>query len=174
MATRCRTSQHHSTRTRRPKLQIPSLTAPSTTTLQTTKTTWRKPPRTSALQQGQLLVRTLQCISPPTRRRGGWTWFKVHPNAGDPICSVLSSSYYVYNGDDTAGIQQKAAQGVSTAWISATSAAFQDAALQHVTVCIASGDPGTDSKMGDGKAHVQHPASDPWVLSVGGTTVSRS
>jgi kumamolisin len=43
--------------------------------------------------------------------------------------------------------------------------------MQGVTVCIASGDTGSDSKVGDGKAHVQYPASDPWVLSIGGTTV---
>jgi kumamolisin len=49
--------------------------------------------------------------------------------------------------------------------------AFQDAAIQGVTVCIASGDTGTDSKVGDGNAHVQYPASDPWVLSIGGTTI---
>jgi hypothetical protein len=48
---------------------------------------------------------------------------------------------------------------------------FEDAAIQGVTICIASGDTGTDSKVGDGLAHVQYPASDPWVLSVGGTTV---
>jgi kumamolisin len=49
--------------------------------------------------------------------------------------------------------------------------AFQDAVLQGVTVCIASGDAGTDSNVGDTKAHVQYPGSDPLVLAVGGTTV---
>jgi hypothetical protein len=92
----------------------------------------------------------------------------IHPNAGDPICSVLSSSYYVCDGDDATGITHT---GASTAWINAVTALFQDAAIQGVTVCIATGDTGTDSKVGDGKAHVQYPASDPWVLAVGGTTV---
>jgi kumamolisin len=92
----------------------------------------------------------------------------AHPNPGDPVCSVLSSSFYVSNGDDAATLQ---AEGISTAWLTAVTAAFQDAALQGVTVCIASGDTGSQSKVGDGKAHVQYPASDPWVLSVGGTTV---
>jgi kumamolisin len=41
----------------------------------------------------------------------------------------------------------------------------------YVTVCIASGDTGAQSKTSDGKAHVQYPASDPWVLSVGGTSI---
>jgi kumamolisin len=92
----------------------------------------------------------------------------VHPDPGDPVCSVLSSSFYVSNGDDSATL---AAEGVSTSWLTAVSQAFQDAAVQGVTICIASGDTGTQSKKSDGKAHVQYPASDPWVLSVGGTTV---
>jgi len=92
----------------------------------------------------------------------------VHPNAGDPVCSVLSSSFYVANGDDANAL---ANDGVTSAWLNAVSQAFQDAAIQGVTICIASGDTGTDSKVGDGKAHVQYPASDPWVLSVGGTTI---
>lgn len=92
----------------------------------------------------------------------------AHPQAGDPVASVLSSSYFISDGDDAAGL---AAQGVTGAFVNAVSAAFQDAALQGVTVVIASGDRGTDSNMADGKAHVQYPASDPWVLCVGGTTI---
>jgi kumamolisin len=92
----------------------------------------------------------------------------IHPNAGDPTPSVLSSSFYICNGDDAATLK---AEGVSQAWLSALTAQFQDAAVQGVTICIATGDTGTDSKVGDGKAHVQYPASDPWVLAVGGTTV---
>lgn len=92
----------------------------------------------------------------------------IHPQAGDPVCSVLSSSYYVCDGDDPTGI---AHTGATTAWLNAVHMAFQDGVLQGVTVCIASGDTGTDSKVGDGKAHVQYPVSDPLVLGVGGTTV---
>ena len=92
----------------------------------------------------------------------------VHPNPGDPDCSVLSSSFYVSNGDDAGTL---ANESVSQSWLTALSGAFQDAAIQRVTICVASGDTGTDSKVGDGRAHVQYPASDPWVLSVGGTTV---
>jgi len=105
----------------------------------------------------------------------------IHPDAGDPVCSVLSSSFYLSNGDDADTL---ALAGVTTAMITAISQAFHDAALQHVTVCIASGDTGSNSKAGkfpydtspvtyggDGKAHVQYPGSDPWVLCVGGTTI---
>jgi kumamolisin len=92
----------------------------------------------------------------------------VHPNTGDPICSVLSSSVYLSNGDDAATLT---GSGITASMINTLSMAFHDAAYQGVTVCIASGDTGTDSKVEDGKAHVQYPASDPWVLSVGGTTI---
>jgi kumamolisin len=92
----------------------------------------------------------------------------AHPSAGDTPCSVLSCSWYIANGDDAATL---AAEGVTTAFSNAVSAAFQDAALQGVTVCIASGDTGSNSKVQDGRAHVQYPGSDPWVLAVGGTTI---
>ncbi|MBV9999256.1 MAG: VCBS repeat-containing protein [Verrucomicrobia bacterium] len=92
----------------------------------------------------------------------------AHPKPGDPVCSVLSSSFYLCNGDDSATLT---AEGLSRSFVNAVSAAFQDAAIQGLTVCIASGDTGTASKRTDGKAHVQYPASDPWVLSVGGTTI---
>jgi len=92
----------------------------------------------------------------------------AHPQTGDPVCSVVSSSFYVSNGDDSGTLSS---EGVSTAWLTAVSQAFQDAAIQGITICIACGDTGTDSKVGDGKAHVQYPGSDPWVLSVGGTTI---
>jgi kumamolisin len=94
----------------------------------------------------------------------------AHPNAGDSAPSVLSSSWYIADGDDPAGLA--ASFGApTTAFLKAVSAAFQDAAIQDVTVCIASGDRGTDSGVGDGQCHVQYPASDPWVLAVGGTTI---
>ena len=90
----------------------------------------------------------------------------VHPDPSDPVCSVLSSSFYILNGDDSA-----LSSGVTAALVTAVSQAFEDAAIQGVTVCIASGDTGSQSKIGDGKAHVQYPGSDPWVLSCGGTTI---
>jgi kumamolisin len=92
----------------------------------------------------------------------------IHPPAGDPTCQVLSSSFYVTNGDDPPTL---ASDEVSSSWLTAVNLAFQDAAIQHVTVCIASGDTGAQSTMRDGRAHVQYPASDPWVLSVGGTSI---
>jgi kumamolisin len=48
---------------------------------------------------------------------------------------------------------------------------FQEAAMLGVTVFVASGDNGSDCQVGDGKAHVYYPASDPWVTTCGGTSI---
>ena len=92
----------------------------------------------------------------------------VHPSPGDPVCSVLSSSFYVSNGDDAATLL---AEMIPSSWITAVTQAFEDAAIQGVTVCMPSGDFGSGATVGDGLAHVIYPASDPWVLAVGGTTI---
>ena len=111
----------------------------------------------------------------------------VTPNAGDLPAgvnppSVFSCSDYICDGDDAGTL---ANEGITTAFVDAVHLAFEDAAVQNITVCIASGDQGSDSKVGsataisewgqpfanDNQAHVQYPGSDPLVLSCGGTTV---
>jgi kumamolisin len=92
----------------------------------------------------------------------------LHPEAGDAVCSVVSSSFYLSNGDDAATLAQ---EGLTADFVTQLSDTFQDAVIQKVTICIASGDTGSNSKVNDGKAHVQFPGSSPWVLAVGGTTV---
>jgi kumamolisin len=61
------------------------------------------------------------------------------------------------------------------AWTSQTAHAmdqvFQDAATLGVTVCVASGDDGAADNGGDGRAHVDFPAADPYVLGCGGTRI---
>ncbi len=104
-----------------------------------------------------------------TNDQGGWLNLinrVVHPDEGDPICNVLSNSFYVSDSDDM-GLLPPFSQN----WIDTVNMAFQDAVIQKITVCCASGDNGTDSKVGDKHAHVQYPGSDPWVLCVGGTTI---
>lgn len=49
--------------------------------------------------------------------------------------------------------------------------AFQAAAALGVTVCAASGDNGSTDGATDGKQHVDFPASDPFVLACGGTSL---
>ncbi len=51
----------------------------------------------------------------------------------------------------------------------AFNAAFHDAALLGISVCVASGDNGSTDGETDGKDHVDFPASSPWVLACGGT-----
>ena len=52
--------------------------------------------------------------------------------------------------------------------------AFQAAAAMGVTVCCAAGDNGSADGVGDGKAHVDFPASSPFALGCGGTRLSAS
>jgi kumamolisin len=68
----------------------------------------------------------------------------ANPEGSDPDCSVISLSFYISNGDDNATL---ANEGITTALLDAVSAAFQDAAVQGVTVCIACGDTGSNSKL---------------------------
>jgi kumamolisin len=106
-----------------------------------------------------------------TGTQSGWTDLiarVIHPDPGDPVCSVLSSSWFIAGGDDPAGL---AYYGVTTAFLNAVDTALQDAAMQDVTVCAVSGDEGAESYVPDGKAHVVFPASDPWALGCGGTTI---
>jgi kumamolisin len=49
--------------------------------------------------------------------------------------------------------------------------AFQAAAALGVTVCAAAGDNGSTDGLTDGKQHVDFPASDPFVLACGGTSL---
>jgi kumamolisin len=53
-------------------------------------------------------------------------------------------------------------------------AAFHDAALLGITVCAAAGDNGSSDGETDGQAHVDFPASSPWVLACGGTRLIAS
>ena len=89
----------------------------------------------------------------------------VHPNPGDPRPSVLSISWDWAEFDSFGNLTWTAAA------IAAVSATFQEAAMFGVTILVASGDDGSDCQVGDGKAHVYYPESDPWVISCGGTTI---
>jgi kumamolisin len=49
---------------------------------------------------------------------------------------------------------------------------LQDAAMLGITVCVAAGDDGSSDAISDGHAHVDFPASSPYALAVGGTTIA--
>ncbi len=55
--------------------------------------------------------------------------------------------------------------------LSAMDSAFQVAAMLGITVCVASGDNGSSDGVGDGANHVDFPASSPYALACGGTTL---
>jgi kumamolisin len=52
--------------------------------------------------------------------------------------------------------------------------AFADASRLGVTICCASGDSGSSDGVNDGKAHVDFPASSPYVLACGGTRLDNA
>ena len=79
----------------------------------------------------------------------------VHDKENAP--SVISISWGGPESSWTAQAQQALDQ------------AFADAAALGVTVCVASGDNGAGDGVGDGKAHVDFPASSPHALGCGGT-----
>ncbi len=50
--------------------------------------------------------------------------------------------------------------------------AFKEAAGLGITICVAAGDTGSNDGVSDGKAHVDFPASSPYVLACGGTKLT--
>jgi kumamolisin len=53
--------------------------------------------------------------------------------------------------------------------MNAYNAAFHDASLMGISVCVAAGDNGSTDGQEDKRNHVDFPASSPWVLACGGT-----
>ena len=81
----------------------------------------------------------------------------IHDTANKP--SVISISW----GGPESGWTQQA--------MTAFDQAFQAAAAMGVTVCAASGDNGSGDGVNDGGDHVDFPASSPYCLACGGTSV---
>jgi len=86
----------------------------------------------------------------------------IHDTVNKP--SVLSVSY---------GLPEGLNVWTNTA-MTAVNDAFKQAALLGITICISSGDDGSDAQVGDGYAHVSFPSTSPYVLAVGGTNRQRS
>jgi kumamolisin len=84
----------------------------------------------------------------------------VHDTTNKP--SVVSISW----GSAESNWTQQAMQTMNTA--------FQDASTVNVSVFAASGDNLSTDGVTDGKAHVDFPASSPWVIGCGGTSISVS
>jgi kumamolisin len=58
--------------------------------------------------------------------------------------------------------------------LQAINSALQAAAMVGITVCVSSGDDGTNCDMPDSRAHVEFPGCSPFVLSVGGTMLTEA
>ncbi len=86
----------------------------------------------------------------------------IHPTGTDPVPTILSISYAWSADDDTSFIS-------STEYTQLDNL-FSDAAQKGITVCIASGDTGTQCESAT-QSQVWFPGSDHWALSCGGTTV---
>jgi hypothetical protein len=116
----------------------------------------------------------------------------IHPNPGDLPSgvnppSILTSSWSIAPGDDPDGLtfgDTYWGTGITLSLINTMTLAFQDAAINALTVCIDTDDYGSNMLAGniassgspidgDGYAHVVYPATDPWVLAVGGTTLGK-
>jgi len=81
----------------------------------------------------------------------------VSPGPGRKIPSVIACSW------------SGAEKNWSMAGVRTMNQTLADAAAKRITVLVASGDHGSDCKVGDGAAHVNYPASDPGVTACGGT-----
>ena len=82
----------------------------------------------------------------------------VHDSANKP--SVISISW---GGPESSWTAQA---------LSSMDDAFQAAAAMGITVCVASGDNGSSDGLTDGADHVDFPASSPFSLACGGTTLA--
>jgi kumamolisin len=95
----------------------------------------------------------------------GWVDAMQDAIAGDNDISVISISY---------GNPEDDPQGAWTAaGVQTVNQAFQAAIAAGITICCASGDDGSSDGVASG-AHVDFPASSPYVLAVGGTKLTAS
>ena len=86
----------------------------------------------------------------------------IHPGTGDPEPTVISISYG-WTPDDTSDF-------TSDAEYNQMSQLFQDAAHLGITVLVSSGDSGAEFSSKT-KPQASYPATDPWVIACGGTTI---
>jgi kumamolisin len=80
--------------------------------------------------------------------------------------SVISISWGFAEGEPIQGFEWTAQT------VQAVNESLQAAAAIGVTVCVASGDDGSNDQVGDGHAHVDFPASSPYTLGCGGTRLT--
>jgi kumamolisin len=85
----------------------------------------------------------------------------IHDQENKP--TVLSISWG--SAEDSANWTKQATTQINEA--------LKEAAMLGITVCVASGDDGSDDQVGDGHAHADFPGSSPYALGVGGTILRK-
>lgn len=89
----------------------------------------------------------------------------IHDDKNDPGVLSISWGAPEYNSIDAINWTMQAMRQVNES--------LHEAAALGVTVCVAAGDDGSDDQVGDGHAHVDFPASSPYALAIGGTTIPK-
>lgn len=87
------------------------------------------------------------------------------------IDAITTATFDTTNNPSILSISWGAPEDVgwTPAGLSGMDSAFATAAAAGLTVLAASGDNGSNDNVGDGRAHCDFPASDPYVLACGGT-----
>jgi kumamolisin len=100
------------------------------------------------------------------------------PNSSQGFLDAITTAVHdTTNRPSVISISWGAAEGPpvwTTQSMQAFDQAFADAAVLGVTICCASGDNGSADRTGDGRAHVDFPASSPHALGCGGTQLEGS
>ena len=98
------------------------------------------------------------------------------PNTSQGFVDAITQA--VHDSDNNPSVISISWGSAESGWsgqaIAAMNAAFKDAAALGVTVLAASGDSLATDGQADGRAHVDYPASDPYVIGCGGTHIESS
>jgi kumamolisin len=89
----------------------------------------------------------------------------INDSANDPSVVSISWGWDENESFNNAGVIW------SSAAITHCNASLLALAHLGITVCVSTGDDGSEAQLQDGRAHVNFPATSPYVLAVGGTTL---
>jgi kumamolisin len=95
------------------------------------------------------------------------------PNTEQGFIDAINVAIHDQNAPSVISISWGAPEdgGWTTAGLNGMDAAFAAAAAAGITVLAAAGDNGSNDGVNDGQAHCDFPASDPYVIACGGTTL---
>jgi kumamolisin len=123
----------------------------------------------SADGEVMLDVEVVGAIAPGARLA---VYFAPNTDAGF-VNAITSAIHDTSNKPSVISISWGSAESSWTAQaMAAMDEAFQAAAAMGVSVCVASGDNGSSDGVADGRDHVDFPASSPFALACGGTSLT--